>query len=285
MSTVSARPALLETFAIEQSKSAGALDRQRVDQSAKFIDFVNADLTGTCDESCVKLITEHAADLVTELGRIALFVQVVHDAVVAADATEVNGVVEVDGDLQPYLEAAAARYNMTFAEIAASDVITDDEIDLNEVSTVPNQSGFVNDPVCTATGHLLVDARDFVMPQRLDVLTFHRTYASVDLADNAFGPGWWSWTECRSEVADDGSFVYHGPDALEFAVEPFGDGTFVGRPELDVQVRQTRTTVSSSTGDGGRGTRSSAGCSAPAAWSRSLVRSSGRIASVTAPPD
>ena len=127
----------------------------------------------------------------------------------------------------------------TFTDMALSDAVTKDDIGPLNVGTVPENSGFVNDPVCTATGHLLIDARDFVMPPRLDVLTFRRTYASRDLTSGAFGPGWWSWAECRSEVLPNGSFVFHGPDALEFSVEPFGDGTFVGRPELDVQVAQT----------------------------------------------
>ena len=65
-----------------------------------------------------------------------------------------------------------------------------------QVGTVPQDSGYVNDPVCTATGHLLVDSRDFAMPLRLDVVTFRRTYASQAMRPSAFGPGWWSWTEC-----------------------------------------------------------------------------------------
>ena len=64
----------------------------------------------------------------------------------------------------------ADAYGMKFTDMALSDVVTKADIGPLNVGTVPENSGFVNDPVCTATGHLLVDARDFVMPQRLDVL-------------------------------------------------------------------------------------------------------------------
>ena len=185
------------------------------------------------------MINTHAANLVYELNEIALFVQIVNEALKLADQADPDGVIRFDGDLQPYLDAVADAYGVKFTDMALSDVVTKADIGPLNVGTVPESSGFVNDPVCTATGHLLIDARDFVMPQRLDVLSFRRTYASRDLTEGAFGPGWWSWTECRSEVQPNGSFVFHGPDALEFSVEPFGDGTFVGRPELDVQVAQT----------------------------------------------
>ncbi len=236
---VSARPELLSDFATSQSRKASALDTQRIHDSSSFFSFIGADGTGACDQACVDVINTHAANLAYELSEIALFVQIVHDALKLADQADPDGVIRFDGDLQPYLDAAAAGYGVSFTDMALSDVVTKDDIGPLNVGTVPENSGFVNDPVCTATGHLLIDARDFVMPPRLDVLTFRRTYASRDLNGGAFGPGWWSWAECRSEVLPNGSFVFHGPDALEFSVEPFGDGTFVGRPELDVQVAQT----------------------------------------------
>jgi RHS repeat-associated protein len=233
---VSAKPELLSTFASTVSRKAQALDGERVDRSGNFFTFLQNDYTGTCGQGCVDLLNTHAVNLAAELGEIALFVQIVHDALLQADAMDADGVVRFNGDLAPYLEAQAARYGLRFSDVAESDIITKDDIGPLDVSTVPENSGFVNDPVCTATGHLLIDAYGFAMPPRLDVLGFRRTYASRDVAAGAFGPGWWSWTECRSEVLPDGSFVYRGPDALEFALEPFGDGTFVGRPELDVQV-------------------------------------------------
>ena len=85
---------------------------------------------------------------------------------------------------------------------------------------MPQDSGFVNDPVCTATGHLLVDATDFAMPARLDVLSFRRLYASQDMADGAFGPGWWSWADARGGINAAGEFELVGPDARHATFAP-----------------------------------------------------------------
>ena len=74
------------------------------------------------------------------------------------------------------------------------------------------------------------------MPPRLDVLSFRRSYASQQFREGAFGPGWWSWAECRSNIAADGSFEYFGPDALQFVVRAGADGRFVYRQDLDVHV-------------------------------------------------
>ena len=73
------------------------------------------------------------------------------------------------------LQALAGQRNINIDDLAASNQIT---VATPQVGTVPQDSGYVNDPVCTATGHLLVDSRDFAMPARLDVLSFRRTYAS-----------------------------------------------------------------------------------------------------------
>ena len=43
------------------------------------------------------------------------------------------------------------------------------------------------------------------MPARLDVLSFRRTYASQAMRPSAFGPGWWTWTECRAEIDSTGA--------------------------------------------------------------------------------
>ena len=105
-----------------------------------------------------------------------------------------------------------------------------------QVGTVPQDSGYVNDPVCTATGHLLVDSRDFAMPPRLDVMSFRRTYASQSMQPAAFGPGWWTLdgVPCRRATPTARSH-YVGPDALQFDVHA-ADGGGWSRPDLDLDV-------------------------------------------------
>ena len=109
---VSARPELLSDFATSQSRKASALDTQRIHDSSSFFSFIGADGTGACDQACVDVINTHAANLAYELSEIALFVQIVHDALKLADQADPDGVIRFDGDLQPYLDAAAAGYGV-----------------------------------------------------------------------------------------------------------------------------------------------------------------------------
>ena len=58
------------------------------------------------------------------------------------------------------------------------------------------------------------------MPPRLAVLSFRRLYASQDMADGAFGPGWWSWADARGGVNAAGGFDLFGPDARHATFAP-----------------------------------------------------------------
>ena len=77
----------------------------------------------------------------------------------------------------------------------------------------PRTSGFVDDPVCTATGHFLEVEEDFTWPDRLGVLRWRRTYSSRFVAGGPFGRGWASWAS-RALVPDGttASVGYQGPD-------------------------------------------------------------------------
>ena len=66
-------------------------------------------------------------------------------------------------------------------------------VDVPVAAGTPQTSGFVADPVCTATGHFLEVEDDFTMPARLDVLRWPRTYSSRFVAGGPFGRGWASW--------------------------------------------------------------------------------------------
>ena len=54
---------------------------------------------------------------------------------------------------------------------------------------IPRTSGFVADPVCTATGHFLEVEEDLTWPDRLAVLRWRRTYSSRFVAGRAVRPG------------------------------------------------------------------------------------------------
>ena len=104
---------------------------------------------------------------------------------------------------------------------------------------MPQDSGFVNDPVCTATGHLLVDATDFAMPAGLAVLSFRRLYASQDMAAGVFGPGWWSWAErACGGINARGAFELFGPDARHATFDAPPQGPL--RPGPHLQPRPVR---------------------------------------------
>ena len=240
MTDTSARLNLLKDFVDTQNAEVQKLGGEGgaiQTELAKFLAFAQADGTGSVDEACVREVNRICGALASEYAEIAQFVLVVHDAVKLADGQTDDGVTTVTGDLGPYVKAVAEAYGLKWGDLWGSSEVKAD-LDLIDVGTVPASSGFVNDPVCTATGHLVIDARDFAMPPRLDVLSFRRTYASRELSDGAFGPGWWTWTECHSDVRADGAFLYFGPDAMHFAAEPDGHGGFITRPELDVRIEQ-----------------------------------------------
>jgi RHS repeat-associated protein len=75
----------------------------------------------------------------------------------------------------------------------------------------PINSGYSDDPVCVATGHFLVQERDFAMPETLAPLEWERTYNSRYVSDGPLGRGWSSWASTELVISDD-TVEYHGPD-------------------------------------------------------------------------
>ena len=171
--------------------------------------------------------------LIHELVEVKDWVKVVRDAAIEADVGA-HGDHTISADaLNVALNRIAGERGIDLQALAASNIVTPP---VTGITPVPQDSGFVNDPVCTATGHLLVDATDFAMPARLAVLSFRRLYASQDMADGAFGPGWWSWADARGGINARGAFELFGPDARHATFEAAGDGGFVTPPHLDVDA-------------------------------------------------
>jgi RHS repeat-associated protein len=92
-------------------------------------------------------------------------------------------------------------------------------VDAPIAAGIPRTSGFVADPVCTATGHFLEAEEDLTWPDRLAVLRWRRTYSSRFVAAGPFGRGWASWASVALLPQDDGTVAYHGPDG-QMAVYP-----------------------------------------------------------------
>src|SRR5262249_35625780 len=92
-------------------------------------------------------------------------------------------------------------------------------VDASAAAGIPRTSGFVADPVCTATGHFVESEEDFTWSDRLDVLRWRRTYSSRFVAAGPFGRGWGSWASAACVAQDDGSVGYQGLDG-QLAVFP-----------------------------------------------------------------
>ena len=95
-----------------------------------------------------------------------------------------------------------------------------------EVGVVPRTSGFVNDPICTATGHFLEVEDDFTWPERVGVLRWRRMYSSQLVAEGPFGRGWASWASVGLVRHDSGAVGYQGPEGqlVVFLPDPLGVG-------------------------------------------------------------
>jgi RHS repeat-associated protein len=155
-----------------------------------------------------------------ELGLLAthyrndrLFVEAVRRAFVDASGVT-EGLVSADQQvfdnaLTAALEAVAAQHHLDPAELTRrSPVTVDDPI----AAGVPQSSGFVNDPICTATGHFLEVEEDFTWPERLAPLRWARTYSSRFVASGPLGRGWASWASTALLLRPDATVGYQGPD-------------------------------------------------------------------------
>lgn len=153
------------------------------------------------------------------------FVAIVRQAFVDADAvTGSDGVARVDASaFSAAFDAEATRRGFDPAALLADrPAVT---VDVPFAAGTPQTSGFVADPVCTATGHFVEVEDDFTWPERLDLLRWRRTYSSRFVAEGPFGRGWASWASVGLVSGDDGSVGYQGPDG-QMAV-------FVPSPAID----------------------------------------------------
>ncbi|MDD9370722.1 MAG: DUF6531 domain-containing protein, partial [Acidimicrobiales bacterium] len=210
MGTASAKPEKLDTFVGAAAQIRAELASKISALRASYDDYQTsgAPYGGNADLMGVEL-----PGLVTNYTNDETFVAVVRQAFLAAD-----GMVTGDGRVVVDAAAFAAAYDRKAREAGIDPVALAADrppvtVDVPIAAGTPATSGFVADPVCTATGHFLEVEEDFTWPDRLGLLRWRRTYSSRFVAAGPFGRGWASWASVALvEDRRDGGVGYHGPD-------------------------------------------------------------------------
>jgi len=207
MGTASAKPEKLHAFVTAAAEIRGELSTRITELRASYDAFqstgspvANPDLM---DVELPGLLTNYAHD--------ETFVAVTRQAFLDANTGVDGATITVDeAALDTAFAAAAVAMGFDPATLTAprSAVTVDEPV----AAGTPQTSGFVADPVCTATGHFLEVEDDFTFPERLDVLRWRRTYSSRFVAGGPFGRGWASWASTALVPEDDGTVGYQGPD-------------------------------------------------------------------------
>jgi RHS repeat-associated protein len=156
---------------------------------------------------------EALGSLVAKMRLNEAFVAAVAEALVAADGWAGGRLATVD-------DAAVARMIAGVGGLADGGYIT---VDPSVLLGLPPTSGFVDDPVCTATGNFFHQEVDLSFPARSGVLDLVRSYNSMaPPLEGAFGRGWSSLLDVSLVAGAAGPRV-RLPDGAEIAFRP-GDG-------------------------------------------------------------
>lgn len=138
-----------------------------------------------------------------------------------------------------------ARVNAVFAQLCKNAGIDPSKIEsiptaLKATPTIagaiPHDSGYVDDPICTATGHFTEVEEDFVMPPRLETLRWRRAYSSRLLENSGHGRGWWSWASVRLERRSETTLEYLGPDGRHGTFMRLSDGSWPRLPGVEADL-------------------------------------------------
>jgi len=239
MGTSSAKPAKLQTFVDAAGTIRAELVGRITELQGSYFEFQSSgsSYVGNYDLMNVELpgFIQHYVDDET-------FVALVRQAFVNADRSpDGNGLAVVgDAAFSAAFDAAAraAGYDPA-AVLNARPIVT---VDSPLAAGTPRTSGFVNDPVCTATGHFLEVEDDFTWPDRLALLRWSRTYSSRFVAGGPFGRGWASWASTALVPEAGGTVGYQGPDGQMalFPPSPDPDEPDAYQPVSGVQARLTR---------------------------------------------
>ena len=219
---VSANPVQLQRFVDQMLNEVSTLETTISTRRQSLVNFVAAP-GGHVAAGGLSLVNSQLPTIADELDELRSLVHLVRTALVRADGRTVNGVVTVDGTAMAAAMRAAA--NEQGLDIDALTAIESPVVcPLTDVETIPPTSGYVNDPVSTATGCLVIAEEDFLLPQRLSVLGLARSYASGFDGVGAFGRGWQWWTEVRLRAtAQPDELECVGPDGAHHLVVAAGN--------------------------------------------------------------
>lgn len=189
----------LESFVTNSRSNADSLEEAVLDRRSKVMSFANQSGSRVGPDG-LTAVGSASDGVVSELRELADYVELFADAVVRADVLGEDGSFEVDSVvLEDHMRDIAHERGQSFDDLTTVDAAA--EFTLPEVGTVPADSGWVGDPVATATGHFIVTERDIPMPARLDALEWPRTYASIAAdVDSGLGGGWCSWLNAGCTV-------------------------------------------------------------------------------------
>lgn len=101
-----------------------------------------------------------------------------------------------------------------------------------------NPTGFLSDPVNSATGAFVTQATDLLDATPLGGMQFTRTYTSLDGRISALGRGWSFDHGVRLEPDGDGTVVLVAEDGQRVRYEPMGNGTFRAPAGGNSELRQ-----------------------------------------------
>jgi YD repeat-containing protein len=211
MGTASARPDKLQAFVTAGGEIRGELQRRINALRASYDSFQASG--GSYPVANPDLMDVELPGFITNYANDETFVAVVRQAFIDADPSygATGGLAEVGSrSFDTAFRAAARRAGIDPDALLAFRAPA--TVDEPVAAGIPRTSGFVADPVCTATGHFVEAEDDFTWPDRLAVLRWQRTYSSRFVASGPFGRGWASWATVMLLPQDDGAVAYQGPD-------------------------------------------------------------------------
>ncbi len=206
---VSARPANLRIYVEQAAEIRSQLSERITELTESYDQFQQGGYEyGAANAS---LTTNGLPGMLSRYQTNETFVDVVREAFVNAEVQLDGGVAKVDSATLDAAYTSAARGRGLDPNALAGvgqPISVDDPVAWGQ----PPTSGFVNDPVSAATGHFLEVEDDLVVPLRLGVLGWRRTYTSRSPAAGPHGRGWASWASAMCVRQADGSVAYQGPD-------------------------------------------------------------------------
>jgi RHS repeat-associated protein len=264
--TTSVRPANLDHYVSGSTKVESHLSDRITTLSASYNSF---QATSGITVANPSLMQAALPDLLGRFGETRVWIDILHTAVLDADKNEDGTVTIGNAELNAAMAKVAKANGIDLSALAAPDKPID--IDPPTVGPIPHDSGYVDDPVCTATGHFLEDEIDLAMPERLDHLRWARRYSSRQLDEGGHGRGWWTWASARVDVVE-GIVTVVCPEGRHATfVAPEGDEAAT-TDGADVTLRRR--------GDGWALTWGSRSLDGPATW---LFGADGRIQRVLSP--